>query len=71
MTLLQQWRNAAYSETANRGDLQRLWATYFEQEKDIYAQLLANPTEEVKGTVKELADKYGMILAYDGYFTRI
>lgn len=58
MTLLQQWRNTAYSETANKGDLQRLWAAYFEQEKDIYAQLLANPSEEVKGTVKELAEKY-------------
>ena len=58
MTLLQQWRNTAYSETANKGDLQRLWTTYFEQEKDIYAQLLANPSEEVKGTVKELAEKY-------------
>ena len=72
MTLLQQWRNTAYSETANKGDLQRLWATYFEQEKDIYAQLLANPAEEVKGTVKELADKYGMtVLSMVGFLDGI
>ena len=72
MTLLQQWRNTAYSETANKGDLQRLWATYFEQEKDIYAQLLANPTEEVKGTVKELAGKYGMtVLSMVGFLDGI
>ena len=58
MALLQQWRDMAYSETANKGDLQRLWSAYFQKEKDIYAILLKNPDEEVKGTVKELADKY-------------
>jgi len=48
----------AYSETANKGDLQRLWSAYFQKEKEIYAQLLKTPDQEVKGTVKELADKY-------------
>lgn len=60
MALLEQWRSTAYSETANKGDLQRLWTKYFEQERDIYAQLLANPNEVVEGTVKELAEKYGV-----------
>lgn len=58
MALLQKWRDMAYSETANKGDLQRLWSSYFQKEKEIYALLLENPDEEVKGTVKELADKY-------------
>ena len=58
MALLQQWRDMAYSETANKGDWQRLWSAYFQKEKEIYAQLLKTPDEEVKGTVKELADKY-------------
>ena len=58
MALLQQWRDMAYSETANKGDLQRLWSDYFQKEKEIYAQLLKTPTKAVKGTVKELADKY-------------
>ena len=26
MALLKQWRDMAYSETANKGDLQRLWS---------------------------------------------
>ena len=56
MALLKKWRDKAYSETANKGDLQRLWADYFQKEKDIYAELLKNPDEEVKGTVKELAE---------------
>ena len=54
MALLKQWRDMAYSETANKGDLQRLWQTYFQQERDIYAELLKTPDEEIKGTVKEL-----------------
>ena len=62
MSLLKQWRDKAYDESANKGDLQRLWADYFEKEKRIYAQLLENPDEEVKGTVKELADRYGIDL---------
>lgn len=58
MALLQQWRDMAYSEKANKGDIKRLWENYFEKEKEIYASLLKNPEEEVKGTVKELAEKY-------------
>lgn len=52
----------AYSETANKGDLQRLWADYFQKEKEIYAELLTNPDEEVRGSVKELAEKYSVDL---------
>ena len=60
MALLDQWRNMAYSETADKGELQRLWAAYFQKEKEIYALLLKNPDEVVEGTVKELADKYNI-----------
>ena len=62
MTLLEQWRKKAYDEKANKGDLQRLWTDYFQKEKNIYAELLKNPDEEVKGTVRERADKYGIDL---------
>ena len=58
-TLLEQWRDIAYDENADRGRLQRFWGSYFQIEKEIYEQLLENPAEEVKGTVKELAEKYG------------
>ena len=62
MALLIEWRDKAYSETANKGDLQRLWTAYFQTEKEIYQQLLANPEEKVTGTVKELAEKYNVDL---------
>lgn len=57
-TLLEQWRDIAYDESADRGQLKKFWGSYFQIEKEIYEQLLANPDEEVKGTVKELAEKY-------------
>ena len=34
-TLLEQWRNIAYDESADRGQLQRFWGTYFQIEKEI------------------------------------
>ncbi|MBO5055428.1 MAG: SEC-C domain-containing protein [Lachnospiraceae bacterium] len=72
MALLQKWRDMAYSETANKGDLQRLWSAYFQKEKEIYALLLENPDEEVKGTVKELADKYEVdIMTMTGFLDGI
>ena len=60
MALLQTWRDTAYSNEMDQNTVQKFWGTYFEIEKGIYEQLLANPEEEVKGTVKELAEKYGV-----------
>lgn len=57
-TLLEQWRDMAYDQKADRGKLQRFWAVYFNTEKEIYEKLLTNPDEVVTGTVKELADKF-------------
>ncbi len=72
MALLKKWRDTAYSETANKGDLQRLWNQYFEDEKGIYAQLLKNPDEVVRGTVKELAEKYDVsVMTMTGFLDGI
>ena len=62
----------AYSETANKGDLQRLWSDYFAKEKEIYAQLLKTPDEAVEGTVKELAEKFGVdVMTMTGFLDGI
>ena len=58
MSLLQTWRDKAYDQNADKGALQRFWQQYFLIEKGIYEKLLTNPDEVVRGTVKELADKY-------------
>ncbi|MCR5719287.1 MAG: SEC-C domain-containing protein [Lachnospiraceae bacterium] len=60
MTLLETWRNKAYDQQAPKASLEKLWNNYFELEKGIYEQLLSDPDTVVKGTVKELAEKYGV-----------
>ena len=72
MALLKQWRDKAYDEKANKGDIQRFWANYFNIEKEIYEQLLEDPDTEVKGTVKELAEKYGQdVMTMTGFLDGI
>lgn len=58
MTLLEQWRKAAYNRELTKTELENFWNEYFQIEKSIYEQLLEEPDAEVKGSVKELADKY-------------
>ncbi len=59
-SLLGRWRAKAYDQNADKKWLKKLWDDYFAEEKAIYASLLSNPDEEVKGTVKELAERYGV-----------
>ena len=58
MSLLQNWRDIAYNQEADKKQLQQFWTNYFLIETNNYEQLLSNPDEVVKGTVKELAEKY-------------
>ncbi len=72
MALLQQWRDTAYDQETDRGRLKKFWADYFEQEKSIYKQLLKDPDVVVTGTVKELAEKYGVdIMIMTGFLDGI
>ena len=63
-TIMEQWRDVAYSAQTDKGTLQRFWANYFNVEKGVYEQLLSNPDEVVKGSVKELAEKYNISLMH-------
>lgn len=58
MGLLQTWRETAYSQDMSQQESDQLWGAYFKIEQGIYKQILANPSEVVEGTVKELATKY-------------
>ena len=72
MAILQEWQKIAYNEKANKGELQRFWQRYFLLEKGVYEKLLTNPDEVVEGTVKELADKYGLsVLEMAGFLDGI
>ena len=72
MALLQEWQKIAYDEKADKGALRKFWTDYFELEKGIYAKLLEDPDQTVKGTVKELAEKFDIdILAMTGFLDGI
>ena len=72
MALLETWRKMAYSETADKNALSKLWGDYFQKEKEIYAELLSKPDTAVTGTVKELADKYGVdVMTMTGFLDGI
>lgn len=58
MTLLENWRNLAYGDGLDNKKKDQLWNGYFAIEKGIYEKLLADPTQVVTGTVRELAEKY-------------
>lgn len=62
MSLLEEWRQRAYSQDTNQKQSQLFWANYFNLEKGVYEQLLEKPDEVVTGTVSSLAEKYGLDL---------
>ena len=64
MSLLEDWRKKAYNTNTTKEALEAMWNVYFGVEKNIYEQLLTNPDEVVKGTVKELAEKYNTSLEH-------
>ncbi len=59
-TLLETWRGYAYGAGQSGQDYDKFWGAYFTLEKGIYEKILANPEEVVTGTVKELAEKFGV-----------
>ena len=72
MALLEQWQKIAYDERADKGRLKNFWTDYFATEKTIYEKLLDEPDTVVKGTVKELADTYGVdVLTMTGFLDGI
>lgn len=72
MALLDEWKKIAYDESIGQAELKKVWAAYFQAEKEIYAQLLKNPDEVVRGTVRELADRYHVpVLTMTGFLDGI
>ena len=62
MTLLENWRQAAYESQRDARSEQLFWGAYFGKEKEIYEQILA-AKEPVTGTVKDLAERFGAELS--------
>ena len=58
MSLLTDWRKAAYETERTPRDNDLFWGNYFNIEKGIYSQILAQNGTPVTGTVKALAEKF-------------
>ena len=58
MGLLKEWRDTAYGLDDRTPEGKQFWLNYFGVEKGIYEQILKEPQKVIKGTVKELAEKY-------------
>lgn len=58
MSLLQEWRDVAYGKDMNERSGQLFWANYFNIEKEIYKELLANPDKVWEGAVATLAEEF-------------
>ncbi len=59
MTLLEQWRGAAYNQEMSQDQYNKFWNGYFVLEKGFYESLLADE-QVVTGTIPELAKKYNV-----------
>ncbi|MCR4782368.1 MAG: SEC-C domain-containing protein [Lachnospiraceae bacterium] len=60
MSLLEEWRANANNAEVDAYTFQKFWDDYFMKEKGVYAEILKTPDTAVKGTVKELADKFNI-----------
>lgn len=60
MSLVQDWEKVVTQYSKDAASQQKFWTNYYMKEKSVYEQLLTEPVEGVTGTVKELAEKYGM-----------
>ena len=58
MSLLTDWRKVAYETERTPRDNDLFWGNYFNIEKGIYSQILAQNGTPVTGTVKALAEKF-------------
>jgi hypothetical protein len=72
VSLLETWRETAYKQESTQQEINQFWGAYFAKEKAIYEDILSHPDEPVKGTVKGLADGFGVdVLTMTGFLDGI
>lgn len=71
MSLLKQWEEIAYKERTQE-EYDAFWNEYLSKEQHIYETLLSNNITSIKGSVAQLAEKYGMSnLDFAGFMSGI
>ncbi|KMT23108.1 SEC-C metal-binding domain-containing protein [Clostridium cylindrosporum] len=59
MSLFKQWEELVEVDRTQQ-ESESFWKEYLEKERDVYIYILKNKDEVVKGTVKDLAEKFNM-----------
>lgn len=62
MTLYEQWFGAAYNRDGRTNE--KVWDDYMPQEQKIYEEILEKKLTEIKGTVKQLSERFGISTTY-------
>ncbi len=71
MSLMKEWEVLA-GQYKDQAAAQRFWSDYYLQEQKVYEQLLTEPIEVSRGTVAELAEKFGMdVVRFGGFLDGI
>ena len=72
MSLMEDWEVLANQYNTDQATAQKFWTDYYMQEKAVYEKMLTEPVEVEKGTVAELAEKYGMdVVRFGGFLDGI
>ncbi len=64
MSLLQEWREYAYSLDESQREGREFWSKYFLVEQGVYEAILAEADTPASGSVAELAEKFNVELAH-------
>ena len=69
---MEDWEVLANQYNTDQATAQKFWTDYYMQEKAVYEKMLTEPVEVEKGTVAELAEKYGMdVVRFGGFLDGI
>ena len=60
MSLYEQWQQTCEDSRTSQVAYQEFWNNYFELEKETYQKVLTESGSVITGTVKELAEKFGL-----------
>ena len=67
MSLLKEWEELS-SKERTKDEYDRFWKDYLTKEQNIYEYILENRVNILNGTVKELAEKFGMdVVNFTGF----
>ncbi len=60
MSVFEEWKEVQSKKANGKNVDRRFWTDYYKKEEEIYKQILTAKENKIEGTIKELAEKYGV-----------